>query len=69
VKADSFEALDADRDIIEVTVGGGVVTLSRTVDQASTAAYAVRLMREVPGVIDVVGRLHWRVDDSGPVCA
>jgi CBS domain-containing protein len=64
-----IEALDADRDTLEVTVGGGVVTLSGTVDQASTAAYAVRLAREVPGVIDVVGRLHWRVDDSGPVGA
>jgi CBS domain-containing protein len=64
-----IEGLDADRDAIDVDVSAGIVTLSGTVDHASTAAYAVRLTRAVPGVIDVVGKLHWRVDDTGPVGA
>ena len=64
-----IEALDAERDTIEVDVSGGIVTLSGTVGHASTAAYAVRLVRAVPGVIGIVGKLHWRVDDDGPVGA
>ena len=62
-----IEALDAERDAIEVTVNGGIVTLSGTMDRASTAAHAVRLARAVPGVVDVVGKLHWRVDDTSPI--
>jgi CBS-domain-containing membrane protein len=62
-----IEALDADRDAIEVLVQSGVVTLRGTLDRASTAAYAVRATREVSGVVDVVDKLRWRVDDNRPV--
>jgi len=64
-----IDALDAERDTIDVDVSGGIVTLSGTVDHASTAAYAIRLARAVPGVISVVGKLHWKVDDTSPVGA
>lgn len=62
-----IEALDAARDAIAVTVADGIVTLTGAVDHASTAAYAVRATREVPGVVDVVDELRWKMDDSNPV--
>jgi CBS domain-containing protein len=62
-----IEALDADRDTIEVLVNTGIVTLKGALDRASSAAYAVRATRQVPGVVDVVDELHWKVDDRRPV--
>jgi CBS-domain-containing membrane protein len=62
-----IEALDAGRDAIDVTVESGAVTLAGTLDRASTAAYAVRATRVVPGVVDVVDKLKWRSGDSGPL--
>jgi CBS domain-containing protein len=59
-----IEALDADRDTIDVNVEGGIVTLSGNLDHASAAAYAVRSTRSVPGVVDVVDKLHGRHDES-----
>jgi CBS domain-containing protein len=61
--------LDAERDTIDVTVHEGVVTLEGAFDRASTASYAVRATRAVPGVVDVVDKLQWRVDDSAPVAS
>jgi len=59
--------LDAERDTIDVTVHEGVVTLEGAFDRTSTASYAVRATRVVPGVVDVVDKLYWKVDDSTPV--
>jgi CBS-domain-containing membrane protein len=60
-------ALDAERDTIDVSVHEGVVTLEGTFDHASTAGYAVRATRAVPGVVDVVDKLHWKMDDAAAV--
>ena len=62
-----IDALDAEPDTIEVDVRGGIVTLSGTLDHASAAGYAVRTARAVPGVVDVVDKLRWRVDEPDPV--
>jgi CBS domain-containing protein len=61
-----IDGLDADRHTIEVTVDGGVVTLSGTLDSASSAEYAVRMSRRVPGAVDVVDNLHSRADQPRP---
>jgi CBS domain-containing protein len=57
-------ALDAERGAVEIRVEDGVVTLEGAFDHASTAAHAVRATRAVPGVVDVVDKLAWTVDDS-----
>jgi CBS domain-containing protein len=62
-------ALDAERDSIDVDVHEGIVTLEGAFDRASTASYAVRATRVVPGVVDVVDKLHWKVDDRAPVAS
>jgi CBS domain-containing protein len=49
---------------VAVTVHDGVVTLAGTVDRRSTARIVDRLVRGVTGVVDVVGQLRWRYDDS-----
>jgi CBS-domain-containing membrane protein len=64
------EGIDADPDSLEVVVHDGVVTLSGPLDYASTAAYAIRMTRSVPGVVDVVDHLNARAEDpvpSGPL--
>ncbi|MGC9664946.1 CBS domain-containing protein [Planosporangium sp. 12N6] len=48
---------------VRVEVTDGVVTLAGAVERHSTARLAVRLTRTVPGVVDVVDRLAYRVDD------
>ena len=62
-----LDGLDADRDSIEVAVDEGVVILSGTLDFATSARYAVRLARGVPGVVDVVNKLDWHTDDTDAV--
>lgn len=64
-----IDALDADREAIDVTVHEGVVILEGAFDHASTASYAVRATRAVPGVVDVVDKLSWKVDDGAPALA
>jgi len=61
-----IDALDADRHTIDVAVEGGVVTLAGTLDSESTAEYAVRRTRGVPGVVDVVDKLRSRYEEDRP---
>jgi CBS domain-containing protein len=61
-----IDALDADRHTIDVAVDGGVVTLSGTLGSESSAEYAVRRTRGVPGVVEVVDKLHSRYEESRP---
>ena len=49
---------------VSVAVAGGVVTLRGQVDRRSTAAVAVRLAYDVPGVVRVADRLGYDYDDS-----
>lgn len=55
----------ADPTQIEVKVTDGIVDLAGTVDRRSTAEAAERLVRRIDGVVDVVSRLDFRVDDGG----
>jgi len=57
------DALDLAEDAVSVTVEAGVATLAGDLDLASTATAVVRLAATVPGVVDVVNRLTWSIDD------
>lgn len=50
-------------DEVTVSVERGVVTVAGQVRLASDAAYVVARARKVAGVVDVVDRLSWAVDD------
>lgn len=50
---------------VEVTITDGIVTLSGTVEQRSTAEIAERLVHRLDGVVDVVSGLEYRLDDGG----
>ncbi len=54
---DCFESLDID-------VRDGVATLVGVADRRSTKKIALKLVAQVPGVIDVVDQLDARLDDS-----
>ncbi|WP_433364809.1 BON domain-containing protein [Actinoplanes sp. CA-142083] len=49
---------------VQVHVDGGVVTLTGSVGRRTTAAIAVRLAEELPGVVAVVDRIRHDFDDS-----
>lgn len=51
---------------VQVDVDGGVVTLGGRLEQKSLIPIAVALTRAVDGVVDVVDRLSYAVDDTGP---
>ena len=53
----------ADPELVNVRVDDGVVTLSGRLGQRSQIPVAVRLTRAVDGVVDVVNRLGYTVDD------
>jgi CBS domain-containing protein len=53
----------ADPELVDVRVDDGVVTLSGRLGQRSQIPVAVRLTRAVDGVVDVVNRLGYTVDD------
>jgi CBS domain-containing protein len=55
----------ADPTQIDVKVTDGIVDLAGSVDRRSTAEAAERLVRRIDGVVDVVPRLGFRVDDGG----
>jgi CBS domain-containing protein len=57
-------ALWIDTSQVQVRVDGGQVTLAGTVDRRTTAALAVRLAAQVPGVIAVVDELSHEFDDT-----
>jgi CBS domain-containing protein len=54
----------ADPGELDISVTDGIVTLAGTVEQRSTAEIAVRLVRRLDGVIDVISTLGYRIDDS-----
>jgi CBS domain-containing protein len=49
---------------ITVQVTDGVVTLDGELEQRSLLDIVQRLVRSVDGVVEVVSRLTWRVDDT-----
>ncbi|WP_328808750.1 CBS domain-containing protein [Nonomuraea montanisoli] len=49
---------------VAVSVDHGVVTLSGWMDRRTEAAIAVRMAGRVNGVVDVVDKVTWKVDDS-----
>ena len=50
---------------VEVSVTDGIVTMTGTVEQRSTAELAERLVHRLDGVVDVVSGLEYRCDDGG----
>ncbi|MFD4208340.1 CBS domain-containing protein [Micromonospora tulbaghiae] len=50
--------------VVDVTVDRGVVTLTGQVERRSTAQLAVRLARQVSGVVEVVDALGYATDDA-----
>jgi CBS-domain-containing membrane protein len=58
-----------DPDTVDVRVRGGVVTLSGLLERHSTAAILLSLTEATPGVVDVVDRLRYEVDDAQPKAA
>jgi len=58
--------VDATKDVT-VAVAGGIVTLTGRVDRWTTADLAVRLTRQVAGVVDVVDQVQFDFDDRHTV--
>jgi len=58
-----MHVLWADPTKFDVTVDDGVVTLTGELQLRSSTASAVRLARQVDGVVDVIDRLTYAVDD------
>ena len=58
-----MRVLWADPEKFEVTVEDGIVTLSGELELRSSTVIAERLTRQVDGVIDVIGRLSYVIDD------
>lgn len=52
-----------DAESVTVAVVGGVVTLAGRVDRWSSAEIAVRLVRQIPGVVAVTSTLEYGFDD------
>ncbi|QLQ35463.1 CBS domain-containing protein [Micromonospora robiginosa] len=50
--------------VVDVTVHGGVVTLTGQLERWSTVHLALRLTRQVSGVVEVVDALGYAVDDA-----
>ncbi len=49
---------------VSVDVDGAVVRVTGTVERRSDVATLERLIREIPGVLDVVLDVSWRLDDA-----
>jgi len=60
-----MHVLWTDATQVDVSVTDGIVTMSGTVEQRSTAEIAERLVRRLDGVVDVVSTLSYRTDDGG----
>jgi CBS domain-containing protein len=58
----------ADPTELDISVTDGVVTMAGTVEERSTAELAEQLVRRLDGVIDVIPRLAYRIDDGGIDC-
>ncbi|MBG0825206.1 CBS domain-containing protein [Planomonospora sp. ID91781] len=57
----------ADPEAVRITSREGIVTISGELETRSQAAAAVRVTRNLDGVVDVVDELSWRADDTVPV--
>ncbi|MEU8238992.1 CBS domain-containing protein [Actinoplanes missouriensis] len=55
--------LGEDSASVHAEVVGGVVTLTGQVERWSTSVLLVRLIRQVPGVVDIVDHVTFAVDD------
>jgi CBS-domain-containing membrane protein len=65
VRRDVFEVLlHAAADRLDAAVSGGVVRLTGPVERRSTANLAVRLTRQVPGVVEVIDNLDVAFQDT-----
>jgi CBS domain-containing protein len=62
-----LRALWIDPMTVLVTVDDGVVTLVGQVERQSLVPMVVHLTRTVPGVVDVVNRLTFELDDERPL--
>lgn len=58
-----YAYLIEDADKVDVSVADGAVMLSGRVDRWSAAELAVKLTRQVPGVVDVTSALEYGFDD------
>ena len=58
-----MRVLWAEPEKFEVTVDDGVVTLSGELQLRSSTVIAVRLTRKVDGVVDVIDKLSYQIDD------
>lgn len=58
------ETLRTNLSLVRVDVSEGVVTLGGEVEKKSMVDLAVRLTRAVDGVVDVVNRLEFAIDDT-----
>ena len=59
-----LHSLWLDPSIVDIDVVDGVVTLAGHVDRRSTAAVVAAFVLGTPGVVDIVDRLTFDVDDS-----
>jgi CBS domain-containing protein len=55
----------ADPTELDVSVTDGIVSMAGTVEERSTAELAEQLVHRLDGVIDVISRLEYRIDDGG----
>lgn len=58
-----WKALWIDPSTFEVRVTEGIATIKGSVGRRSTAAIVERMVRSVPGIVDVVAEIEWTVDD------
>jgi CBS domain-containing protein len=54
---------------LDIGVRAGIVTLSGQVDRRSLAEIVVAFVKATPGVVDVVDRLSWQIDDRDSTVA
>jgi CBS domain-containing protein len=58
------QVLSTDPDTVDVVVDGGQVRLSGELDRRSETTTAIKLIRVIPGVVDVHSELTYRLDDE-----
>jgi CBS domain-containing protein len=58
-----WQELSLEPDKVRAATADGIVTLSGHTRCRSTSERAVRLVRQVPGVVDVLDRLTYEIDD------
>jgi CBS-domain-containing membrane protein len=68
IATDVLPALSADAAAaVTIEVAAGVVTMTGHVDRWSTADWARRLARQIPGVVEVTGECQYDRDDRVPM--